>query len=76
MWFSKLIDDHQESICLVRFAEALQGVATVRAFNMSESVIQSHEKLVDVNNKLFYVLWMAQRWLALRVDLVAMMLQW
>lgn len=49
--------------------ETLAGLATVRAFGWSGTIIHQNHKLVDRSQRPFYLLIMVQRWLVLVLDL-------
>ncbi|KAI8066832.1 hypothetical protein BC940DRAFT_274537 [Gongronella butleri] len=53
----------------VQFGECVHGVATIRAFGCQERFIQENIDKVDNKNRPFYWLWVANRWLSLRVDI-------
>ncbi|GAA5881682.1 hypothetical protein JCM3774_005336 [Rhodotorula dairenensis] len=50
------------------FGEALQGVATIRAYGDASRFMTQIFGLLDANNRPFFNLWLANRWLSLRVD--------
>ncbi|GAA5991641.1 hypothetical protein JCM10908_001069 [Rhodotorula pacifica] len=50
------------------FGEALQGVATIRAYGDASRFMTQIFGLLDTNNRPFFNLWLANRWLSLRVD--------
>lgn len=52
------------------FSETLVGVATIRAFGVEPRFLKQNLDLVDTNNRPFFYLWVANRWLAFRADLV------
>ncbi|GAA5924113.1 hypothetical protein JCM1841_004577 [Sporobolomyces salmonicolor] len=50
------------------FGEALQGIATIRAYGDTSRFMQDIFRLLDQNNRPFFSLWLANRWLSVRVD--------
>jgi len=52
------------------FTETLNGVATIRAYcDESRFMIQNMEK-IDTNNRPFFYVWLNNRWLAMRADII------
>lgn len=49
-------------------AETSQGVATIRAFNMSERFFRNYMSVVDTDAKLFFYSNASIEWLVLRVE--------
>lgn len=52
------------------FSESLVGVATIRAYGIEKRFMKQNLKAIDENNKPFFYLWVANRWLAFRIDAV------
>ncbi|KAF7799416.1 hypothetical protein EIP86_010650 [Pleurotus ostreatoroseus] len=52
------------------FGELLEGVVTVRAFSAEQRFLDNHTEKMDLTNKMYYMFWMANRWLLLRFDAV------
>ncbi|KAH3901580.1 uncharacterized protein SCDLUD_001343 [Saccharomycodes ludwigii] len=52
------------------FSETLVGVTTIRAFGDERRFMLQNLNKIDENNKPFFFLWVANRWLAFRVDLI------
>ncbi|ODV81047.1 uncharacterized protein CANTADRAFT_25320 [Suhomyces tanzawaensis NRRL Y-17324] len=52
------------------FSESLNGVATIRAYGVESRFMKQNLSYIDSNNRPFFYLWVANRWLALRIDLV------
>ncbi|EGG17998.1 ABC transporter C family protein [Cavenderia fasciculata] len=50
------------------FSETLAGVTTIRAFQEGSRFIKQNEKLLDDNQKCYYINISANRWLALRLE--------
>ncbi|CAN3503757.1 ATP-dependent bile acid permease [Diutina catenulata] len=49
------------------FGETLTGVATIRAYGVATRFMQENLAKIDTNNGPFWYLWMANRWLAMRI---------
>lgn len=52
------------------FSETLVGVTTIRAFGDEGRFMQENLHKIDENNKPFFYLWVANRWLAFRIDMI------
>lgn len=52
------------------FSESLNGVATIRAYGVESRFMKQNLSAIDNNNRPFFYLWVANRWLAFRIDLV------
>ena len=52
------------------FGETLSGVATIRAFTLQSDFIKQSERLVDDNQKANFPAIVANRWLAVRLEMV------
>ncbi|KAK6459277.1 P-loop containing nucleoside triphosphate hydrolase protein [Scheffersomyces xylosifermentans] len=52
------------------FSESLNGVATIRAYGIESTFMKQNLNAIDNNNRPFFYLWVANRWLSLRVDAV------
>lgn len=55
------------------FSESLTGVATIRAYGVESRFMKQNLEHIDNNNRPFFYLWVANRWLSLRVDFVGAM---
>lgn len=55
------------------FSESLNGVATIRAYGVESRFMKQNLKHIDANNRPFFYLWVANRWLSIRVDFVGAM---
>ncbi|EGW31568.1 ABC transporter [Spathaspora passalidarum NRRL Y-27907] len=55
------------------FSESLNGVATIRAYGIESRFMKQNLKAIDANNRPFFYLWVANRWLAFRIDAVGSM---
>lgn len=52
------------------FSESLTGVATIRAYGIESRFMKQNLQAIDNNNRPFFYLWVANRWLSFRVDAV------
>ncbi|CAR30690.1 bile acid-transporting ATPase YBT1 [Lachancea thermotolerans CBS 6340] len=52
------------------FSETLVGITTIRAFGDERRFMQENLTKIDENNKPFFYLWVANRWLAFRIDMI------
>ena len=52
------------------FGEALQGASTIRSFGASDRFMDENHTKVDINHRAFFFLWISNRWLALRIDII------
>ncbi|EFA83154.1 ABC transporter C family protein [Heterostelium album PN500] len=50
------------------FGETLSGVSTIRAFGETTRFVEENERLLDENQKCYYINTSANRWLALRLE--------
>jgi len=48
--------------------ETLNGLQTIRAFNMQGNFVELGKKAVDMNSSMYFTYWAASRWLAVRLD--------
>lgn len=52
------------------FSETLVGITTIRAFGDERRFMLENLQKIDENNKPFFYLWVANRWLAFRIDMI------
>jgi ATP-binding cassette subfamily C (CFTR/MRP) protein 1 len=71
----KRIDSVSRSPLFSNFGETLAGATTVRAFGLQAALRRKMGALVDANTAAFYLFWLSARWLALRLDLLIVALQ-
>ena len=57
-----------------KFGEGLTGVASIRAYGLSERFVSDLRKSVDEMNAAYYLTFSNQRWLAVRLDLIGNLL--
>ncbi|SCZ87513.1 BZ3500_MvSof-1268-A1-R1_Chr2-2g04979 [Microbotryum saponariae] len=56
------------------FSESLAGMSTIRAFGEGERFVHGLEKLIDLENRAYYLTVVNQRWLAIRLDFLGAIL--
>jgi ABC-type multidrug transport system fused ATPase/permease subunit len=66
----KRLESVQRSPLYQQFGETLSGMTTIRAYGDERRFIRENLKRVNTHNRPFIFLWAANRWLALRVDVV------
>lgn len=52
------------------FSESLVGVSTIRAYGVESKFMKQNLTAIDTNNRPFFYMWVANRWLSWRIDLV------
>lgn len=52
------------------FSESLTGVASIRAYGVETRFMKQNLNSIDKNNRPFFYLWVANRWLSFRIDAV------
>lgn len=65
----KRLDSISKSPIYQHFGETLSGVSTIRAYGVSDRFVRDNLEKVDNNNRPYFYLWVANRWLSFRVDL-------
>jgi ATP-binding cassette subfamily C (CFTR/MRP) protein 1 len=70
----RLLDLEAKSPLYSHFIESLQGLVTIRAFGWANNFEERNLLLLDTSQKPYYLLFCIQRWLALMLDLVVMVL--
>jgi ATP-binding cassette subfamily C (CFTR/MRP) protein 5 len=55
------------------FSEMLQGIETIRAFHRQTEFVTQHVESIDRNASLFVLFWLTSRWLAIRLDFLAVL---
>eukprot|EP01135_Chromosphaera_perkinsii_P003549 Nk52_evm7s248 gene=Nk52_evmTU7s248 len=67
----KYIEAYTRSPVYSHFLDSYQGAFVVRAFNEEARFISENDKNVDRHNSAFYLMWIANRWLTIRLALLA-----
>jgi hypothetical protein len=60
-------------INLTRDPPCQQGITNIRAFRRTDDFRQAHFDKVDTNSSLFMLFWLSARWLAIRLDVLAVL---
>lgn len=66
----RLMDLEAKAPLYSLFEESLSGLATIRAFGWRDALSAKNEVLLDRSQRPFYLLFAAQRWLTLSLDLL------
>lgn len=66
----RLMDLEAKAPLYSLFEESLSGLATIRAFGWQSSLSNKNDTLLDRSQRPFYLLFAAQRWLTLVLDLI------
>ncbi|KAF9319714.1 hypothetical protein BG006_002943, partial [Podila minutissima] len=64
----KRLNSNSRSPILNHFNEALNGLATIRAYGFERQFLSKNLTNLDDNNRTFFLLWSTNRWLHWRVD--------
>ncbi|KAG0006856.1 hypothetical protein BGZ65_002794 [Modicella reniformis] len=65
----KRLNSNSKSPILNHFNETLKGIATIRAYGFQKRFLSRNLINLDDNNRTFFLLWSANRWLHWRVDI-------
>ncbi|KAF9363703.1 hypothetical protein BGX34_003505 [Mortierella sp. NVP85] len=65
----KRLNSNSRSPILNHFNESLKGIATIRAYGVEKRFLSRNLVNLDDNNRTFFLLWSANRWLHWRVDI-------
>lgn len=66
----KRYDSISKSPIHQHFSESLVGVSTIRAYGVETKFMKQNLTAIDNNNRPFFYMWVANRWLSWRIDLV------
>jgi ATP-binding cassette subfamily C (CFTR/MRP) protein 1 len=66
----RLLDIEAKSPLFAQFLEALEGLATIRAFGWGEQYLNESRKALELSQRPYYLLYCVQRWLNLVLDLI------
>ncbi|KAF8979257.1 hypothetical protein BGZ46_005664 [Entomortierella lignicola] len=67
----KRIESITKSPIFSHFGESLSGVATIRAYGQEKRFQRENLELLDEHNRPFFYLWVCNRWLSVRVDILS-----
>ncbi|KAF9379864.1 hypothetical protein CPC16_010561 [Podila verticillata] len=67
----KRIESITKSPIFSHFGESLSGVATIRAYGQEKRFQHENLEMLDDHNRPFFYLWVCNRWLSIRVDVLS-----
>ncbi|KAF9920021.1 hypothetical protein FBU30_010239 [Linnemannia zychae] len=67
----KRVESITKSPIFSHFGESLSGVATIRAYGAEKRFQHENLELLDAHNRPFFYLWVCNRWLSIRVDILS-----
>ncbi|KAK9468542.1 hypothetical protein V1512DRAFT_259739 [Lipomyces arxii] len=67
----KRMDAVTRSPIYQHFGETLVGITTIRAYGYEDRFIKENEERIDDNNRPFWSVWVCNRWMSYRVDVVS-----
>ncbi|KAF9912909.1 hypothetical protein EC991_007521 [Linnemannia zychae] len=67
----KRVESITKSPIFSHFGESLSGVATIRAYGAEKRFQHENLELLDDHNRPFFYLWVCNRWLSIRVDVLS-----
>ncbi|KAJ7510445.1 putative ATP-binding cassette transporter protein YOR1 [Mycena galericulata] len=70
----KRLDALLRSALYTHFSESLSGLATIRAYGVTERFLLDNERLVDTENRAYWLTVTNQRWLGIRLDFLGSLL--
>jgi len=62
------------SVVFAKFAEGLNGVASIRAYGLKDKFVDDLRGAIDEMNAAYYLTFSNQRWLSMRLDLIGNLL--
>jgi len=69
----KRIENTTRSPIFSLFGETLSGLSVIRAYGVEDEFRARNADVVETNSKVMAILWWSQRWLALRLDWVSIL---
>ena len=69
----KRIENTTRSPIFSLFSETLSGLSVIRAYGVESEFRRRNNDIVQMNSKVFSILWWSQRWLSLRLDWVSIL---
>ncbi|KNC96889.1 uncharacterized protein SPPG_07717 [Spizellomyces punctatus DAOM BR117] len=69
----KRLESTTRSPIFSHFSETIVGASTIRAYGAEDKFMKENYARVDTNHRAFFYLWVSNRWLGVRVDLVGAM---
>ncbi|KAF7327422.1 ABC transporter protein [Mycena kentingensis (nom. inval.)] len=70
----KRLDALLRSALYTHFSESLSGLATIRAYSVSDRFLRDNERLMDTENRAYWLSVVNQRWLGIRLDFLGSIL--
>ncbi|KAK7032834.1 oligomycin resistance ATP-dependent permease YOR1 [Favolaschia claudopus] len=70
----KRLDAILRSALYTHFSESLSGLATIRAYGVSERFLADNQRLMDTENRAYWLTISNQRWLGVRLDVLGSLL--
>jgi ABC-type multidrug transport system fused ATPase/permease subunit len=70
----RILDLETRSPVYTHFLETLEGLTTIRAFAAQEKFVEENARRLDQSQKPYYLMFCIQRWLALMLDLLLMVM--
>jgi ABC-type multidrug transport system fused ATPase/permease subunit len=67
----KRFESTTRSPIYAQFSETLNGVSTIRAYSAEDRFLLKNQLKVDTNNKPYFFMWAANRWLTVRTDILS-----
>lgn len=67
----KRLESVSKSPVFSHFSETLSGISTIRAYSACEQFIEKNDNNVDYNNTFFFCSLISNRWLSIRLEMVA-----
>jgi len=67
----KRLESVSKSPVYSHFSETLSGVSTIRAYSVCDQFIAKNDQNIDTNNSCFFASLISNRWLSIRLEMVA-----
>lgn len=67
----KRIESNNRSPLYSQFSETLTGISTLRAYGSEERFEKMNQLKIDNNHKPFHFIWVANRWLCVRLEFIS-----